>query len=126
MSRTKLSKVRIGKGFVADAYEKANLKNDSGTQAVFSVLIGAKNPLGVKAIASRFSKSKAGISAFAKYSTTRFYKVGDTIELYALRRVRKLIPYALKPPDVTEPILKGNAKDGFSLTSAFDIAINRI
>ena len=123
MSRKKLSENRVGKGLIGDAYEKMSLTNLSGTQAAFAVLLGAKRPLSIEEIASRFARSKVGIEAFENYKGSRFYKESDTVELYSLRRVRKLIPYGLNPHDVTYPLIAGDKNSGFRLTSLFDIAL---
>ena len=119
---SRLTKKRIGKGFVVDAYGKANLSL-SGTQSIFSVLIGLRKPISKKEIVRRVIASKGGESAWVKYTASRFYKAADSKPAYLKRRVLKLIPYALKPVDVAEPILVGNDTEGYRLSTAFDIAI---
>lgn len=118
----KLSRKRLEKGIVADSYGKANLRL-SGTQAVFGTLLGAKNPLSKPEIIRRVVRSKAGKDAFESYKGTRFYKTADTLEAYSTRRVGKLIGYGLKPSDVEYPLISGDPKAGYTLTSVYEIAL---
>jgi len=117
MSKKKLSKVRLGKGLVIDAFRKAQSGKPTGTQAVFSILVGLSKPVSKKEIIARLSRSKIGKAAYDAHKLTRFYKEGDTLAAYLSRRVSKLIPYGLNPNDIPKPLILGNAKEGYSLTT---------